>query len=84
MQLTHLTREAAAQVLAESTSLTAMEWPGTCTTHVLNHAGRDFLLMIHNATGDAMMVDGCAHDNDSGGSIHDHARAIFGEAANAA
>jgi hypothetical protein len=85
MQLTHLTIEQAADVLADptTTTLTIMEWPGSSRIHVLEHNGRDIVMMVDGATGDAIVIDRDAYDGDSGGSVHDHARAIFGADADA-
>lgn len=77
MQLTHLTIDQAADVLQNSVCLSTIDWPGANLTHVLEHNGRDILMVVDAHTGDAMVIDGDAHDRDSGGSVHHHARAIL-------
>lgn len=77
MQVTHLTDEQAGDVLTESAGIFQMDW-GANRLHVMtSDTGRDFLLVQDDATGYALMIDGDAHDGDSGGSIHDHARGSF-------
>ncbi len=77
MQLTHLDADQAADVLAESRTITAIDWHGMRAHIMTSDTGRDFLLVQCDATGGAVQIDGCEHDADSGGSAHDHARAIL-------
>lgn len=84
MQLTHLDTAQAADVLAESRAITAVDWHGMRAHVLTSNTGRDLLLVQCDATGGAFMVDGCAYDSDSGGSAHDHARAVFADEPTAA
>lgn len=81
MQATHLTTSQAAEVLAEAVTLTRLEWPGASRTHVLEVNGRDVLMIQDSLTGDAIVIDACDYDSESGGSIHDHARAMTSDVA---
>lgn len=79
MQITYLDAQQAAEILEASEQLVELEGPGINRTHVLaNDGGRDITLVVCSHTGDAMMFDECKHDQDAGGSVHDHARAING------
>lgn len=84
MQVTTFNIDDAANVLAESRALTAFDWEGMRVHVMTSNTGRDFFLVQSDATGGAVMIDGCAHDADSGGSAHDHARAIFDDEPTAA
>lgn len=79
MQATHLTIDQAAEVLAESSTITRIEWEGLRAHVITSATGRDCLLIQNDTTGGAFLIDGCAHDVDSGGSVHDHARATFAD-----
>ena len=77
MQVTNLNTADAADVLAESRAITALDWERMRVHVMTSNTGRDFLLVQSDATGGALMIDGCAYDTGSGGSAHDHARAMF-------
>lgn len=76
MQITLLGTETAADIFENSLEkLSSFEGPGGSIIHVLHtDGGRDVLLMIDGLTGHAVMIDGCEHDAEVGGSIHHHAR----------
>lgn len=74
MQITYLDIQQAADILEASTLLVELEGPGSSRTHILqNDGGRDITLIV-SSSGDSMMIDECKHDQDAGGSVHDHAR----------
>lgn len=77
MQLTYLAADQAAAILQDAECLASFEGPGNSVTHALECNGRDILMFVDSATGEGMVVDGDAHDADSGGSVHDHARAAL-------
>lgn len=75
MQITHLDMQQAADILEASELLMELEGPGTSRTHILsNDGGRDITLIVCGSTGEAIMIDECKHDQDAGGSVHEHAR----------
>jgi hypothetical protein len=75
MQITCLNPKETALILRESNELTRF-MVGSSTTYILESAyGRDILLMVCNVSGAGQMFDGCMHDAETGGSVHDHARA---------
>lgn len=79
MQITHLNSQQAAEILDAGQGLAQLEGPGTSRTHVLtSDTGRDITIIVCGSTGEAVMVDECRHDQDAGGSVHHHARAIAG------
>lgn len=84
MQATHLTIDQAADVLSESNTITHFDWEGMRTHVITSATGRDCLLIQNESTGGALLIDGCKYDADSGGSAHDHARAIFADEPTAA
>lgn len=79
MQVTHLTIDQAADVLSESNTITRIEWEGLRAHVITSATGRDCLLIQNESTGGALLIDDSTHDADSGGSVHDHARAIFAD-----
>jgi hypothetical protein len=81
VQVTNLTIEQAADALAESEPITRMDWGGNRLHVMVSATGRDFLLVQDDATGYALMIEGDEHDGESGGSIHNHARAMTGHVA---
>lgn len=77
MQITHLDMQQAADILETGKEWTRFDGPGTSRTHVLTAIeGRDITLIVCGSTGEAMMIDECKYDQDAGGSVHDHARAV--------
>jgi len=75
MQMNTLTPEQLAETLAESNVLEVID-NGPLRTHVVEHHGQDIL--IFEASGHISVVYPCAMlDAESGGSIHDHARACL-------
>lgn len=75
MQLTYLDTQQIADMLGESKELSRLEI-GSATTYILESAhGRDILLTVCSAHGIGQMIDPCSYDVESGGSVHDHARA---------
>lgn len=75
MQLNTLNTEQLAETLAESNVLEVID-NGPLRAYVLEHHGQDIL--IFEASGAATVVYPCAMlDAESGGSVHDHARACL-------
>jgi hypothetical protein len=54
--------------------LDVVEAPGAAQTYVAVLDGIDVLIVTDAMTGGAVVIHGCRHDYESGGSIHDHAR----------
>lgn len=78
MQTNHIDTEQLADLLTDdrTTILDEIEHEGQ-RIHVLEYAGQD-ILAIHTPNGGATIVYPCASfDAESGGSIHDHARAAL-------
>lgn len=76
MQTNHIDAEQLADLLNEATILDTIEHEGQ-RVHVLEYTGQD-ILAIHTPGGGATIVYPCASfDAESGGSIHDHARAAL-------
>ena len=85
MQINFLDIEQTADMLAdqESERLSTIEGPGTgVTTHVMHHLGRDVLLIVDSNTGESVVIEPPESFDHETGSIHDQARAMFGNAAN--
>lgn len=84
MQINFLDIEQIADMLAdqETDRLSTIEGPGTSTTHVLHHLGRDVLLIVDSTTGEGVVVEPPEAFDHETGSIHDQAREVYGEAAN--
>lgn len=79
MQITYLDSQQAAEILDAGATLVQFEGPGTARTHILtSDTGRNIALVVCGPTGDTMKIDECQYDQDAGGSIHHHARAIAG------
>lgn len=55
--------------------LSTIDAPGAPETHVATLDGVDVLILVGAECG-AAVIQGCHLDHESGGSIHDHARAI--------
>ncbi|WP_296951800.1 hypothetical protein [uncultured Massilia sp.] len=64
-----------AETLREANILATLEGPGLSQTYVCERDGADILVIADPVSGDAMVVHPCSEDAESGGSIHDHARA---------
>lgn len=77
MQISHLTIDQLADMLTESQPLTTLDY-GRQRVYVVHWGGVDLLAIACSMNGDAIVVSPCSEDDDSGGSIHDHARQIFG------
>ena len=85
MQINFLDIEQTADMLAdqESERLSTIQGPGTgVTTHVMHHLGRDVLLIVDSDTGESIVIEPPEAFDHESGSIHDQARAMFGNAAN--
>ena len=84
MQINFLDIEQTADMLAdhESDRLSTIEGPGSSTTHVMHHLGRDVLLIVDSATGESIVIEPPEAFDHEAGSIHDMARNVYGEAAN--
>ena len=84
MQINFLDIEQAADMLAdtESDRLHTIEGPGSSTTHVMHHLGRDVLLIVDSNTGDGIVIEPPEAFDREDGSIHDQARHRNLEAAN--
>ena len=76
MQMHSLSTEQLATVLESSRVLSIVD-EGSLRTYVLTHEETDIL--IHTSMGDRHVVVYPCHafDAESGGSVHDHARAAF-------
>jgi len=75
MQTNHISIEQFADLLTESNTLDVIDHEGQ-RTYVLDFSGQD-ILAIGTPHGGATVVYPCrSFDDESGGSIHDHARAI--------
>lgn len=77
MQISQVTMDHLAEMLAEGEHLANLDY-GPQRVHVLHWGEVDVLAIVCPVTGDAIVVSPCSQDDDSGGSIHDHARQIFG------
>lgn len=77
MQMNTLLHDQFAATLAESEILEVIDH-GPLRTYIAQHHGQDVL--IFEANGHASVVYPCASfDAESGGSIHDHARACLAD-----
>lgn len=76
MNITPINSEVLVQTLAESKILDIQDGPGACQTYVAVREGADILIFVDPLTGAGTVVHPCNEDRESGGSIHDHARAI--------
>ena len=75
MQMTFITADQLADLLTNSETLDVVDFEGQ-RTYVL-HFNRQDILAIDTMNGGAAVVYPCSSlDAESGGSIHDHARAI--------
>lgn len=75
MNVTFITYETFAQTICEAKILTTLEGPGAAQTYVCERDGTDILIITDPLSGGAVVVHPCSQDSESGGSIHDHARA---------
>lgn len=84
MQLNFIDPQQVADLLEGSNLLARIEGPGSSATYVLEYTGQDIVMTVDGTTGDASVTYPCSSfDQESGGSVHDHARAVMrDEAAN--
>lgn len=75
MNTTILTHETFAQTISEVHILATLAGPGTAQTYVCERNGADILIITDSLSGDAIVIHPCSEDSESGGSIHQHARA---------
>lgn len=77
MQLTYIDHIQFAELVTgeNCTILHTVSAPEAPETHVATVDGVDVLILV-DAEGGAAVVQGCHLDHESGGSVHDHARAI--------
>ena len=76
MQLNTLDSSQVVEFLEEAAVLFVLEAPGASCTYVLEYGGGDLILTVDAATGEGLVTYPCAaFDAESGGSVHDHARA---------
>ena len=75
MNVTIITHETFTETIGEANILTTLEGPGLSKTYVCERDGEDILIVADPLSGDAIVIHQCSQDSDSGGSIHDHARA---------
>ena len=75
MNVSFISNETFAQTISEADILTTLEGPGVAQIYVCERDGADILIITDSASGGAIVVHPCSQDSDSGGSIHDHARA---------
>jgi hypothetical protein len=71
-----ISNETLVQTIREANILTTLEGPGMMAqTYVCERDGVDILIIADPVSGGALVVHPCSQDSESGGSIHDHARA---------
>lgn len=80
MQMSFASKDELSRVLSEMRTLGVIdEIHSGLRTYVLDGAGyQDCLAVVGQGEG-ALMLHPCSADGDSGGSIHDHARAALAE-----
>lgn len=77
MQVTYIDHIQFAELVTSENCeiLSTINPTGAPETHVATVDGVDVLILV-DAEGGAAVVQGCNLDHESGGSVHDHARAI--------
>jgi hypothetical protein len=70
-----ITHEDFSQTIREANILATLEGPGTAKTYVCERDGADIMIIADPLSGDAIVIHPCSQDSESGGSVHDHARA---------
>lgn len=75
MNVTMISNETLVQTIREANILTTLCGPGMAQSYVCERDGVDLIIIADPVSGGALVVHPCSQDSESGGSIHDHARA---------